>query len=193
MHHKVNKALLKEIARKWFLNNPVKIAIDFEGQGITVNNCYKLGCVAGPDVSVENLLHEMCHLAEREEHVILQRPQCGWGFSYGKFWQVGMHQGYEPYTDQATMREARTWAYQLSLSRYLNYEADARELATSAVYMNDFFWFEKKHVTDETLGYNAREEAAIDALANIIEQYAATDFTFENFERAWSARMMLLK
>ncbi len=84
------KTLLKEINRRYFRDNPVRFKMKFEGQGLTDNNLYLLGGRAGPIdcISIEYLLHEMCHLAEREKDKLIEKPSSSWGFSLGKFWQT---------------------------------------------------------------------------------------------------------
>lgn len=76
------KTLLKEINRRYFRDNPVRFKMRFEGQGLTDNNLYLLGGRAGPIdcISIEYLLHEMCHLAEREKDKLIEKPASSWGF-----------------------------------------------------------------------------------------------------------------
>jgi len=123
------KTLLKEINRRYFRDNPVRFKMKFEGQGLTDNNLYLLGGRAGPIdcISIEYLLHEMCHLAEREKDKLIEKPASSWGFSLGKFWQINNQSGWECSTDQAVLREARVWSYQLSLARALYQEKLSNE------------------------------------------------------------------
>ena len=127
--HNYMKTLLKEINRRYFRDNPVRFKMKFEGQGLTDNNLYLLGGRAGPIdcISIEYLLHEMCHLAEREKDKLIEKPASSWGFSLGKFWQINNQSGWECSTDQAVLREARVWSYQLSLARALYQEKLSNE------------------------------------------------------------------
>ena len=86
------KTLLKHINKRYFENNPVRFKMKFEGQGLTNDNLYLLGGRAGPPdaISIQNLLHEMCHLAEREKDKLIEKPSSGWGFSLGKFWSINV-------------------------------------------------------------------------------------------------------
>ena len=184
------KAVLKEISRRFFLNNPVKIARQFTGQGITASNAYKLGMRAGPDVSVNNLLHEMGHLAERPKHIILQRPHFNWGFTYGKYWQVGHHEGYEPQTDQQVQCEARVWSFQVSLMREFGIEVDVPDLVRSAVFLPALCHY--KYEAKIKLPYNEREKYSLEALAAQVER--DTDkYSYTVFCRNWQDRMNTLK
>lgn len=103
----INKNLLKEVSKRFFLKNPVKIKQRFEGQGISGSGNYLLGCYAGPEMDISHLFHEMAHLAEREEKAILEKPFSGWGFSHGKYWEVAGQCGWEPQTEQQVLREGR--------------------------------------------------------------------------------------
>jgi hypothetical protein len=185
------KATLKHLARRYFIGNPVKICQKFEGQGITADNCFKLGCVAGPSVELSNLLHEMCHLAEREKDKLLLRPHSAWGFTFGKYWELLGQSGYEAQTDQSVLREARVWSYQLSLSRELGIEESAEELVSSAVYLDAFCLFKFNHIA-KGKPYRERERETLQVLAKLVEDQTEV-FTFERFEQDWFERMELLK
>ena len=186
------KTLLREIARRWIIGNPVKIGQNVSGQEITEGNCYLLGCVAGPDKSVEYLLHEMAHLSEREPSKLLEKPVSGWGFSQGKYWEVAGKCGWEPQTDQSVQREARVWAYQLSLMRELNREETAENLVSSAVYLPAFCYF-KSPLRDKSNSFSQNEAVAVKHLAAQVEKMAKSEFTFERWQEEWFARMELLR
>jgi hypothetical protein len=186
------KTLLKEIARRWIIGNPVKIGQRFEGQGITKGNAYLLGCYAGPDQNVEYLLHEMAHLSEREEDKVIKRPYQSWGFSQGKYWEVpGYGSGWEPQTEQSVLREARVWAFQANLQQELNMKVDVEDLVASAVYLPAYCYFKFKRV-NKNLGYKESEEAGLAALATHVKNLME-EFTFQKWEENWFKRMDLLK
>lgn len=180
------KHILREVAKRFIIGNPVKIAQRFEGQSITEGNCYLLGCRAGPEKSISHLFHEMCHLAEREKRVIKQRPFTSWGFKRGKPWSIGWQSGFEPQTDQQVMREARVWAYQLSLQREFDIDESAFDLCRSAVYLPAFCHFQYGRVNLR------KEEDAIQTLASIVE-YMSETYTYEKFVKEWNSRMEILK
>jgi hypothetical protein len=187
------KSLLRHVAKRWIIGNPVKIRERFEGQGITEGNCYLLGCRAGPETSVEYLLHEMAHLSERELPKVLERPYASWGFSRGKYWEVYGQSGYEPQTDQSVMREARTWSFQLSLMRELGLEITAQELVESAVYLPAFCNFKFKAVPSwKDKSYRDSEQAAKEILAQKVEEETSI-YSFNEWEKRWFERMNALK
>jgi hypothetical protein len=196
--HIVPKSLLRQVAKDFFVGNPVKFGIAVEGQKLTQKGLFYIGCRAGPydyepSYSIDNLFHEMGHLAEREIDKLLQKPYDGWGFRHGRFWKVGHHSGYEFQTDQAVMRESRVWAYQLSLARHYGINVDPVEVVGSARYI-DGFCFYKSRFKDrlDTLGYTEGEEEAIKILAEETEKQTA-EFSFDNFCKAWDIRMSKLK
>ncbi len=187
----MNKVLLKEVARKFFIGNPVKIGQNVEGQAITEGNAYLLGCYAGPSQNEENLFHEMCHLAEREKEKLVERPHNSWGFSFGKYWEVLGRSGWEPSTEQSVLREARVWSFQLSLMRHFQIDITAEELARSAVYLSAFCYFKFKRVSKK-LDYQESEKLAVSLLAALVEKQTEI-YTYNRFVEDWNSRMELLK
>lgn len=191
--NRLNKDLLKKVAREWFVGNPVKLSTGLEGQAISdISNHYLLGCVAGPEVHVSHLFHEMAHLAEREPEKLKEKPFGSWGFSLGKYWGILGKCGWEPQTDQQVQREARVWAYQLNLHRYYGLNAKPYNMISSAKYLPAFCHFERKHV--KNIGdYKKEEKIALSLLANQVDEMSRKDFTFEDFRVNWCKRMELLK
>lgn len=191
--NKVDKSLLKEIAKRFFIGNPIKISQKRQGQTLNQNNCFVLGTWAGPEATIGNLFHEMGHLAEREVRQLKKRPIDGWGFKFGKPMSLAHHSWCEPQTDQQVMREARVWSFQLSLSREFGLKETALELCESAIYLPAFchfqFKFRDKHAH---LGYSEKEAAAVEELANIVED-GAKIYTYDKFVKDWNHRMGKLK
>jgi len=187
------KTLLKHINKRYFENNPVRFKMKFEGQGLTNDNLYLLGGRAGPPdaISIQNLLHEMCHLAEREKDKLIEKPSSGWGFSLGKFWSINGQCGWEQSTDQSVLREARVWSYQLSLAKELDYDLSAEDLVSSAVYLPAFCYFKWRRAQNKK-DYNKSEEEALAILADIVEKETQR-YNFKEFEKNWFERMELLK
>lgn len=190
------KILLKQICGDWIIGNPVKVSTRISGQTLTKNGKYLLGTWAGPEQNASNLLHEICHLAEREEDKLLEFPLGGWGFSQGKYWEVGYHCGYEPTTDQQVMREARVWAYQLSLHKKYGLSDNPQEMVSSAIYLPAFchfqFKFNKCSYNCKEENHLASEEFALKKLANLVDDWSRNFYTVDRFEEEWNKRMELL-
>ncbi len=194
------KTLAKQICKDWIIGNPVKICAWRDGQYITEKGKYGLGFSAGGPV-IDILLHEICHLAEREEDKLLEFPLTGWGFSHGQYWEIGHKSGYEPQTDQSVMREARVWAYQLNLHKKYGLNDDPLEMVGSATFLPAFchfqFKFNKYAYNCRELGeerdYLATEKFALTKLANLVQDWSRNFYTLERFEFEWNKRMEMLK
>jgi len=160
---------------------------------------YLLGNRAGPSCHISSLTHEMCHLAEREIPKLLEKPNCSWGFTYGKYWECLGQSGYESQTDQSVLREARVWAYQWSLHQTLGIPIEDDEednniegLVSSAVYMDAFFIYRNKRI-DPNLEFRQKEKEGLKALAAEVQELSRTRFTFDDFKRNWNEHMAALK
>lgn len=191
----LDKSLLKDLAKRYFIGRPVKIARGVSGQQITPTGAYRLGCKAGPSLGIEHLFHEMGHLAEREPEKLLERPDGGWGFTWGKYWQIANSSGWEPQTEQSVLREARVWSFQLSLMREHGLNPKPREMVESAVFIPAFCYFKYKRVSPDGPNgpkrYDETENEAIDLLAQIVEENTRI-YTALKFEEDWNARLELL-
>jgi len=186
-----DKIILGEIARRYFSYNPVKISRRLEGQGMRPDLCYQLGMRAYKEIEVNNLLHEMSHLAERETEKLLEFPARSWGFSLGKYWQIGTAQGFEPQTDQDVMREARVWSYQLSLSRELGVQETAKELVSSATWLGGFCLFKfrmRREGKVKSNEYAKGQEEALEILAQLVEE-GTNIYTYQNFVENWNEKL----
>lgn len=179
--------LFRSIKDRWFTGNPVKLSINFEGQGITPLGHYQLGGRAGPAIDPEHVLHEMAHLVELEQDRLLARPTGGWGLRHGKAWQIGDRSGFYPQTTQQVDREARVWAYQASLMRELDLPMRFDKLVVSAVYLPAFSncrYFR---------GAFRTERQTLAALARRVSHLHGSTHTFEKWEQEWNRRMELLR
>ena len=147
---------------------------------------YYIGDRAYINKNPENLLHELAHFAEREPEKLALFPSRSWGFSPGKFWQIGMHSGWEQVTDQQVQREARVWAYQLSLLREFGLPDDSHGLVSSAVYLPAWCYY---HPEEER---TYKDAPRIALLAEQVERMSRESHTFEDFQRKLQARYEFL-
>lgn len=136
-------SIAHQIHKLFFHSKFVKYRIEVQGHKCEGTQ-YVLGGTAGPEASISNLLHEICHFAELEPKRLLKFPSYGWGLYQGKFWQIGTSWGHEPSTDQQVQREARVWAMQLSLERHFNINDSAQELVRSAVWLPAWCFYRRK-------------------------------------------------
>lgn len=187
----IDQTLLERVKQDFLLNNPVVVNVNGEGQRLDDEKRFILGCRAGPSVLVTNLLHEMCHLAEREKEKIIKRPINNWDFYKGKFWSLCGKSGYEPDNDKSVQRELRVWAFQLSIqNHYSIIEADegespAEDLVSSAVYLPAWCYYRKYDI--ET------EKDALKRAADQITELSEKSYTFDRFCQDWEERMGALK
>lgn len=171
--------------RSLFEVDGVLVFRDFEGQ-ICEDNRFEIGYKLNGEIDSTAAIHEISHFAELPIERILKNPRNNWDFSYGKFWQIGIHYGFEPQTDQATQRELRVWGYQLSIQRELGIEESAYDLVKSLVWMNDYFIFSHKTGIKE-------EKDVIAYAADIVEKYSNAQFSYKNFLESYKERINALK
>lgn len=158
---------------------------DFEGQKCE-NDRFDIGYKLVSEIDPTAAIHEIAHFAELPLERILKKPNTNWDFSYGKFWQIGIHHGFEPQTDQATQRELRTWGYQLSIQRELGIDESAYDLVKSLVWMNDYCNFKYRAGIKE-------DKDVIAYAADIVEKYSDTLFSYKNFLISYKERIEALK
>ncbi len=170
----------KAIVERYFKPNyPVKIKKHLTGQGLNEKNNFVLGCRAY-DTEPENLVHEMCHLAEREIPKLLEKPSNGWGFYLGKYYKIGVHWGFEPQNDKAVKREARVWAFQYNVLQSVGLDTTIDDLVSSAPYLSSFFLYR---------GENDKERLSY--LKDEVMELTNT-YTLVKFEADWVERMKIL-
>jgi hypothetical protein len=180
---RVEKALLPAT------NSPIAFDLKVEGQRVNdQQNQFLIGPWAGPQADVSNLLHEAAHFAEREVDKLLLFPFSSWGFSYGKYWEIGTHSGYEPSTDQAVRREQRVWAYQLSTLRHFGIKETAFDLVSSVVYLSAWCFYQP---FVNKSNYNDRSK--IRRLASETRIMSENEYTYEAFLDAWKLRVDRLR
>jgi hypothetical protein len=153
--------------------DPLEVDVNVNGQDIR-NGRVVVGCKAGPLVAISHLLHEVCHFIEIDNRRVLK---WGWGLKYGKTVPNPYPTAYAPSyfqefrTDQHIQRETRVWAMQYVLSKSVNVEVDAYNLAGSAKYLPEFSYFVKgtdeeatKVIADRIEALAHTEEYSIDAI-----------------------------
>ena len=180
------RPLLEAVEKEFFSNSPIHYDIKLEGQRINDQQEYVLGLFAGPHIRVDHLFHEMGHFAEREIPKLLEKPNRGWGFSLGGYWEIA---------GKATQREIRAMAYQLSILRHYKKQVRPYFIAVVLRWMPDFHVFKYKVLGNEEcsrLGYVESEKKAIEWAAKKIDELSRTTFTFEAFRQAWDDRIQLL-
>lgn len=194
----IDQVLLQKVDNDFFKGNPVSYEITHQGQRLDGQGNIVLGGNAG-DTGVDNLLHEMSHLAEREKHKIVLRPVRDWDFSYGKYWSFGRASGYEPSTDQAVRRELRVWAFQASIQEhygmFIDIQQDVRDLVRSAVFISGWCYYAWKNFQSDGKPdeYDRQENDAINRAADEVYSLSQSSFTFARFCEDWEDRMRLLK
>lgn len=195
------REILEQVQKEFFDGTPFFISENVQGHSFDDDRNYVLGCRAASQASVCNLFHEMGHLAEREIDKLKLR-RFGWGYYSGKPWRVGTAYGWEPENDKSVLREARCFAYQLSLQRHYNI-SDAKDgedwsldLAELGVYLPAWCYYKHRVIPKEErdgMDYKESEKLAIQKYAEEIEHLSKTEFTFERFCDAWWQRAEALK
>ncbi len=146
-------AALTEIRR---LVRPIRVNLDLQGTDV-LDGILSLGGRAGPESHYGNVMHELCHFIEIDDKRCLVP---NWGFNYGRWIECPVsRQGgyYEARTRQHIDREARVWAFQHNLSRYLGFRSSVVELTSSARFMPDFWHWIKGETDEERLTVFAAE------------------------------------
>lgn len=187
-----DKPLLKRLMLDYFVRpkSPILAKVRVQGQRLNDDRKFVIGCFAGPRLSIENLIHEMGHFAEREIDKLRKRPHFAWGYSFGKFWRVGMQSGHEPYSAQSVHREIRVWAFQLNLHRHYGIKTDAAELAESAEFLPAFCNY-RRYCDPEGAKLRPKDEC-LAQVTKEIETLADTKFTLKAFNDAWNERIEVL-
>lgn len=187
----LDKGLLSNVLSTFFNNTPVSVKPKIEGYKI-INGEYVLGCMAGPSCDILNLFHEMGHLAEREIEKLILRPWMGWGYGQGRYWEVGNRFGFEPMTDQSVRREARIWAFQLSLQRHFGIEKTPYDTVSSVEFMDAFGIYAQNEIKGINPYFTETKKQVIQHLANWVEKMSNEEYTFERFCTDWNERMIAL-
>ena len=167
-------------------DGPIVYDKKLEGQ-TCVGNQYVVGPVAGPAADVDNVIHEICHFGEREIDKLLLYPTTSWGFTYGKYWQIGTQDGWEQSTDQSVKREQRVFAYQLSLSRHYDIAKHPFHLCKSIRWLGAWCYYQPFPIDTHD------DDPRIIHLAAEAEQMSRNEFTYEAFMDAFNLRVDRLR
>ena len=200
----IDQEKLALIQKMFFEGQPVSTQVELQGYVIGEDGNYCLGCQSGPRIHVSNLIHEMCHLAEREVDKLLKKPYNAWGYSFVQYWELLGRSGYESQNAKTVHREKRVWAFQLSVEKELGIrdiedaddpeESHAYSLVKSAIYLDAFMWYKREVLTENQLeDYSKGEQQAIQILSEEVDRLSEKDFTYARFCDDWFHRMELLK
>ena len=173
----------------FFVGNPVHLSLSLEGQGLTGDGEYLLGCREGPEMSLTNLLHEMAHLADRSIPKLLEYPTCGWGYISGAAWYINGMSGVEPQNSEGAMTEIRCYAYQVCLINEYMRELDFNglyDLVKPIRFLPCFDLFKEETKTN-------KDEDTILLVASWVKTLSLTTHRIKNFRNAWKKRMAALK
>lgn len=182
--------LLDVVEKEFFTDSIVGVGEGLEGQKVDGGG-FVLGCMAGPFQCVTNLLHEMAHLVELEKERLLEFPDGGWGLIHGSRIMIGERPYYDMITDQAVLREARVWAYQVSLQRHYGIDEAVDRTVSSVEYIGSWHIFRAKHGGSESL--QQRDRRALKVLADMVDRLSREEFSLENFRTSWWERIALLR
>lgn len=175
--------LLTQIQKDFFPEeSPIVIDVTIEGQEVR-DQKYVIGPWAGPEADIENLFHEMGHFADREIKQLEKYPNSSWGYHYGQYWEIGHHYGWEPQTDQSVKREARCWAFQISLMSHYQLKVETKRIVRPARFMPAFALYQK----------TLNETQKIQKLATEVQELSKTSHTYDKFCQAWQVRTRHLK
>lgn len=144
-----DKVLLEEV--RGFIK-PLEIELSLEGQKVEEGRVI-IGCRAGPEENISNVLHEFAHFIEIDEE---RCNKDGWGLKYGKWIDNPCRlSGYAPAgwhefsTNKHIKREIRVWAFQVNLGLRFGLKIDIGELAESSQYLPDIFLYDRTVTNDK--------------------------------------------
>jgi hypothetical protein len=177
-------SLAKKI-KDTFFYSPSFCIKKMEGQSCEEKK-YLVGAKAGPSCSFSNLFHEICHFAELEKQRIVKFPSSSWGLYPGKFWQINTSWGYEQSTDQQVQREARVWAYQLSVQKHFGLDDSAYNLVDSVVWLPAWCFYRFKW------GGAKHEKKAIYKLSKHVERLSKRN-SYQKLIDEFSERIKLIE
>jgi hypothetical protein len=192
MQNLVDPKIHARIVNDFFMHEkmPIVYEKDLEGQKINEQGQFVIGPRYGPEASVKGTLHEMGHFAEREIDKLLEFPYNSWGFSYGKYWQIGTSWGYESQTDQSVRREQRVWAFQIAAQRHYEVDEDPYDTIKSATWLPAWCYYQP--IPGEDLGYKDEKRKLV-LLAKETDLMSRNEYTFEAMLDAWNIRIEKLK
>lgn len=130
--------------KEFFFTNSLVSLGCHEGQRV-IDNKVILGTRLGPETNcLQGVAHEMAHLLEIDNKRMIKS---GWGFKYGKKIQIMGQVFHEPLTYQASLRECRTFAFEMLIYEIIGQEYDKKELISPLKYMNDYLHVQAEQMT----------------------------------------------
>ena len=177
--------ILTHIKEQYFNDSPILISESIEGQEVSDTKVITLGLKAGPSYLVYNLLHEMSHLVEIEDH---RMTKPSWGLKYGNLIQIILGQEYQNFTStQATEREIRVFAYQQHLLNHYQIESSLSDQAKLCTYLGD--WANVCY--GDKLNHHDKAKALRWVEAQIFEKMKI--YTLDRFNQEWDRKQIILK
>lgn len=149
---------MKEVAA---LLRPLRISMRKTGMDVLPDGTVRLGGRAGPSVSAENVLHEVCHWVEIDEARMFARS---FGLKFGRWVDCPMGAGggyFEQRTRQHIDREMRVWAFQFNLQKTLGFDTSMLDLVKPVTFMPDFFCWFSQNTEAEQVDAACQEVAAL--------------------------------
>lgn len=174
-------------------SQPIVCDIDVVGQGINDKGQLVVGAKVdfGLPLKTEYLSHEMCHFAEREIDKLALRPRFGWGFSMGKYWEIGSKSGYEMQNDKDVRREQRVFAYQLSVMKYHGMEVDPYDLVYSSTFLGGWCYYQPFETP--IYGCEKKDNPRVKKLCEDTLLMSQGDYNYEAFVSEWNKRIDFLR
>lgn len=177
-------SILHRLKKDFFRDDVVRFEMDFEGQKMD-GDVFVLGCSVAMTQGVEYLMHEMAHFAELSIERIVKHPKYNWDLSLPKGYLNGRLY-YDARTSSSLLREARVWAFQVSMHRHYGFDVGVERLVSSAEYLNAWTIYKVE------IGQRD-DKKAMKVLAEYVETLSRTEFTFDVFKTSWNERVLALR
>lgn len=161
---------------------PIKIKWGLEGQRL-IDGHITIGAKTGPEATVFGLTHEMAHFVELDIERILKKPVRNWDLRNGSSFVVGDRFVHMPITTQAIEREARVWAYEISLRKKYGLDFDVDYMVAGADFISAWDIYRARFDSNN---------AALSSLKEHVISLSDTTHTFEVFKEEWNRRVSVL-
>lgn len=161
---------------------PIKVEWNLEGQRL-IDDHITIGAKTGPEATVFGLTHEMAHFAELDIERILKKPVRNWDLRNGSSFVIGGRFTHMQITTQAIEREARVWAYEISLRKHYGLTLDVDYMVTGAEWISAWDTYRARFDS---------KNAALSSLKEHVISLSETTHTFELFKEEWNRRVSAL-
>lgn len=170
-------AMLKAIKARWFSGSGNIAVGAIEGVNHDAENgVVTFGYRKLHDASVSELIHQMCHFIEIDEE---RAAEDGFGLIYGTTAVSSSNQIVtKPRTTQASHREARVIAWQMTVMEALGMKPDLTQIVAPMREMHDFDLHDRRK---QVMGFATA----------LVEKYAE-GLSIAQFDALWSERVALL-